>query len=534
MKKKTFSHIKTLAPAIGISAVCGCAVGVLIFLFKLVSGKVISLSAQLYAFARQDIGYLPVLIAAAAAVGLVASLLLFIEPNCRGGGIPTAVATVRGLFEFRWLRSILMIFPSALLTYLCGVPLGNEGPSVQMGSALGRGTVSLFGRSARPLDRYIMTGGACAGFAAATGAPLSGIIFAFEEAHRKYSPMLFVTSSVSVMASLLVSAVFEHLTGVKSALFDLDVPAALPVGSIWTAAVPGIICGIAAIVFEKAYRHIGRFLSEKSARVPMGLKIAAVFAVSAVFGYFFSSSTGSGHSLVHDVMGDHVTWYVLVGVLVIRALLLIVANNAGVTGGLFLPTLALGAVVGGISGKALVWAGLLGMEHYGIIVALGMVAFMSASSRTPVMAIAFGAEALLGASSLFPTVIVATVAYLIIELSGEIAFSDTVIEKKVAQYRRGKSCEIVDALLEVKSGCFAEGYELRDLLLPPMCAVLSVRRRGEQGFTSVLSAGDLIHVRYQTYDPAYTSNKLCELFGSQDATHENSFPGSERHSVPEM
>lgn len=533
MKKKTFSHIKALAPAIGISAVCGCAVGVLIFLFKLVSGKVISLSAQLYAFARQDIGYLPVLIAAAAAVGLVASLLLFIEPNCRGGGIPTAVATVRGLFEFRWLRSILMIFPSALLTYLCGVPLGNEGPSVQMGSALGRGTVSLFGSSARPLDRYIMTGGACAGFAAATGAPLSGIIFAFEEAHRKYTPMLFVTSSVSVAASMIVSAILEHFTGVSATLFAISVSAALPLGSIWYAAVPGLVCGAAAIIFTRFYRWVGAVLSGRLARVPLAVRTSVIFALVALCGYFVISATGSGHDLVHAAMESHMTWRVMAAALIFRAVILVVANNSGVTGGLFLPTLAIGALIGSLCAKCFMSAGLLGEEHYALTVALGMVAYMSAASRTPIMAIAFGAEALLSASSLLPTVIAAVTAFLVIELSGEASFSDTVIEKKVAAERAGKRCEIVDAFLEVKAGCFAEGREIRDLPLPPACVVLSVRRDNSKAVTLHVNEGDILHVRYQTYEPAYTSRRLSDIFGEQTDTRESSFEGSERHSVPE-
>jgi len=115
MKKEHASHInKTLIPAIGLSAFCGSATAVLIFLFKLISGKVIELSSHIFSLARADIVWLPVIVVGAALLGLLASLLLYIEPNSRGGGIPTAVAIVRGLFEFRWLRSILMIFPSAM------------------------------------------------------------------------------------------------------------------------------------------------------------------------------------------------------------------------------------------------------------------------------------------------------------------------------------------------------------------------------------------------------------------------------------
>ena len=72
----------------------------------------------------------------------------------------------------------------SLLSFLMGVPLGNEGPSVQIGTAVGRGTTRIALRKRFAWDRYSMTGGACAGFAVATGAPISGILFAVEEAHH--------------------------------------------------------------------------------------------------------------------------------------------------------------------------------------------------------------------------------------------------------------------------------------------------------------------------------------------------------------
>ena len=149
------------------------------------------------------------------------------------------------------------------------------------------------------------------------------------------------------------------------------------------------------------------------------------------------------------------------------------------------------------------------------------------------MAIAFGAEAIVGAGALLPTVICALSAYLVIEFSGEVAFSDTVIEKKVAAERKGRGVSIVEAFLEVKQGSFADGKELRDLLLPPSCVVLSVRHAESKAFSHHLGTGDVLHVRYQTFDASYTTKKLYEIFGEQGDTRESSFRPSEKHNVPE-
>lgn len=534
MKNQNPKKGAALLSAIGLSALCGALAGLLIFAFKILSNRVIALSGRIFSASREDIRYLPLLVAGAFAVGLVASAFLKKEPSSRGGGIPTAVALVRGLFDFKWLRSILTIFPSAMLTYLGGVPLGNEGPSVQMGTAVGRGTVSLFGKRYRALDRYLMTGGACAGFAAATGAPLSGIIFAIEEAHRKYSPMLFLTSSVSVAASTLVSCIASRLTGTAATLFSFDLVLSAPLDGIWYAAVPGIVCGAFAIVFTKLYRFVANVQSSECiARVPLGVKCGIVFALCAFAGYFTSDVTGSGHGLVEAVLEDPSPWYILLAVLALRVILLILTNNVGVTGGLFLPTLAVGALIGSLVAKVFIGISLLPAEYYSRAVVLGMIAYMSAASRTPVMAISFAAECLLDPSSLLSAVIASVVAFLTVELSGESAFSDTVIEKKLSAERHGKKCEIVDALFEVKRGSFAQCREPRDLLLPPSCVILSVRHPEGESFSTRLGEHDVIHLRYQTYDSDYTEQRLCELFGEQSGVRERAFCGSERHLMPE-
>ena len=74
---------------------------------------------------------------------------------------------------------------NSYIAFFTGLPLGNEGPSVLIGTALGRGTNNLFNRTPA-WDRYVMTGGAAAGFAVATGAPATGIIFALEEVHKRF------------------------------------------------------------------------------------------------------------------------------------------------------------------------------------------------------------------------------------------------------------------------------------------------------------------------------------------------------------
>ena len=170
-------------------------------------------------------------------------------PNLRGGGIPTSIGILRGIIPFKWLRNLVGIFFLSLVSFFIGVPLGNEGPSVQMGTAIGRGTVYCFGQKHRAWDRYSMTGGACAGFAVATGAPISGVIFSVEEAHQRISPMILIVASTSVMFATFTTEILAPIFGVSKNLFPAMRLPVLTVRDIWLPVAVGVALGLFAVVF---------------------------------------------------------------------------------------------------------------------------------------------------------------------------------------------------------------------------------------------------------------------------------------------
>jgi H+/Cl- antiporter ClcA len=216
---ETMKH--KLIPYVLFPSLIGAFTGVVIFLFKIATTAVIRLSERIYSFVRENPVYLPLLIIAMALIGLCAALLLKYAKECRGGGIPSAVAGIRGLIPMKWVQGLLGIFASSLLTFIAGVPLGNEGLSVQMGSAVGKGNSDVFNKKKKALERYLMTGGACSGFAIATGAPLTGILFALEEAHRRFSATLFAVASVAVLSGTVTHRYLAFFFKVDTTFFDL-------------------------------------------------------------------------------------------------------------------------------------------------------------------------------------------------------------------------------------------------------------------------------------------------------------------------
>ncbi len=526
---------KLMLPCLGFSVLTGAATACLVFVFKWLAAYATHICAEIYTRFRVLPVYACVLLVVGAAlVGLFSALILKGAPECKGGGIPTVVAALRGIVPFRWLRSTLLVPLSALLTFICGVPLGNEGPCVQIGAALGEGSVALLGEKNRAWRRYIMTGGACAGFAVATGAPIAGILFAIEEAHRRLSPMIFMTASVSVVAGQAIMLALCALTGQSNAMFHIGTLEILPAKYLWTAVPIGIICGVAAIFFTGAYVAVGKLLKGKLSKVPFVLKVMSLFALTAVLALINGDFVGSGHSLTERLLNASGVWYLLIIGFLIRAMLLMTANNVGITGGLFIPTLTFGAILGSLLASALARLGLIGGEFYAVLVIVGMASFLGASSRIPVTACVFALEVLCGVGNIFPVVLGVTVALLIIEVVGVPVFSDAVIETKAEVRHQGKQAHIFNVYLVVQKGAFVEEKEIRDILWPHTCSVLSVDRANSAHGTVGLAAGDVLHVHYQSYEPRATLEELEALVGRQaDDVRISVHDADERHSVPE-
>jgi H+/Cl- antiporter ClcA len=207
MNKYRSHYIKNLLiPCLVFSIITGVVSSLFVVVFKIASSYVVELSERLYEKVQLEPRFLPLLIAGALLMGFIASLIITFSHSCRGGGIPTSIAAIRGIVNFNWVKSIFFLPISALITFLVGVPLGTEGPCVQMGTAIGDGVIQVVGRKKhRGWRRYMMVGGAASGFALATGSPITAVMFSMEELHKTFSPLLFSVVSVSVIVSQLMS-----------------------------------------------------------------------------------------------------------------------------------------------------------------------------------------------------------------------------------------------------------------------------------------------------------------------------------------
>ncbi len=514
--------INIIFPAFVFGSVTGILTSLVVTLYKLCARYIVDISHVGYEYVKEHPYLIPVVLFVFAGLSFAFAFIYKTTHNLKGGGIPTSIGILRGIITFKWLRNLVGIFFLSLTSFLIGVPLGNEGPSVQMGTAIGRGTVYTCAKKHQAWDRYSMTGGACSGFAVATGAPISGILFAIEEAHQRISPMIVMVSATSVMFADITAEILSPLLGVSVSLFPQLNLVKLQLKHIWIPIVVGLMVGLFAVAFLYYYKYINAFFNKKLKKVHHAIKIFVVFALTFLFGLFSSSFISTGHHLIVSLLEGKTAIYMLILILLVRSTLTLSANTNKLTGGMFIPLLALGVVLSSIIGEII--ERLFGIDHqyYVIIVVFGLVACISSIMKMPLTAIVFAVEALGCYDNIPYVIIVAAFSFAITEIFGAKSINDTVLETKIEEINEKMTSKVIDTFVVVEKGSFAIGKQIRDIFWPANLFVLSVKHdetkkaEVDEHGGKELREGDTLHVRYSTYDEIETREELIAIVGNQN------------------
>ncbi len=509
---------RSILPYVWFGAATGIGTAAVVVFYKYLAGQIIHLSDGMYAYLREHLWVIPAALAAVAAVAWLLARIYRRYPGLQGSGIPTSIAAQRGVLRFSWWRSLIGTFLLSLTNFLLGVPLGTEGPAVQMGTAIGQGTTRPHKRENNAWSRYAMTGGACAGFSVATGAPLSGLLFGIEEAHRRLNPALLLVSATAVMFSEITQQLLAPLLGVEAALFGSRPLMTLTTADLWIPLVIGGVMGLFAVVFLSYYQVINRLADKTLRRVPQSIKIGAVLVLTLLMGVWIEGSGSTGHHLMLDLFEGGYTVPFLLLLLAVRATLTLSANVSGLTGGIFVPTLVLGALVAAILGEGAVAAG-MAEGYYPLIITLGLVSCIASMMKMPITAAVFAFEMLGCGNNVLYVIIVCVVSYVITELFGVKSIIDTVVEDKTATIAADRPTIRTGGDFTVRAGAFADGKQVGDILWPAGVFVLSVTHgqndhaaKGAHGHR-VLCAGDTLHVQYTTTDETATLQEIAAIIG---------------------
>ena len=182
------------------SFIIGALTGVVVALFMILIEKIGELSKEGYMAIIAHPGYIALVILCLVVLAVIMHYFLKKCPEGEGGGVPRSMQMVEGKNKVNPIKIILSYFFGASISVLGGLNVGTEGPSVQLGAAVG----SFGADSFKWKDKtYYINSGVSAGFAAAFSAPLSGIVFAVEEIRQKINPLAIASACFAIFGAIV-------------------------------------------------------------------------------------------------------------------------------------------------------------------------------------------------------------------------------------------------------------------------------------------------------------------------------------------
>ncbi|MFY9822696.1 MAG: H(+)/Cl(-) exchange transporter ClcA, partial [Thermoanaerobaculia bacterium] len=435
------------------------------------------------------LGFAGLLLASGLAAGLAQALVQRFAPEAAGSGIPHLKAVLHRLRGLRWQRVLPVKFASGLLAIGTGLALGREGPTVQMGGAVGQ--MSSRWLRVNPRERQaLIAAGAGAGLAAAFNAPLAGVLFVLEELQGDFAPGVLTASFV---ASLVADLVTRFLFG-QSPQFHITDLSAPPLASLPLFLLLGLVCGLLGVAFNRALLG-GLNLFARTAQWPPGAAGFAVGVAIGGIGWFLPAALGGGAGLVEHALRGDFTIAMLAGLLALRFAMTMGSYGCGTAGGIFAPLLVIGAQAGVLTGLLCrPWLG-AGAPTDALAV-VGMAALFTAVVRAPLTGIVLLLEMTANYAFMLPLLAASFIAYGVANLLGDEPIYEALLERDTL--RSSDAPELEGTLMvehTIRPGAPFDGSCIGELGLPAGCLIVAVHR----GLRSrvprpdmVLKAGDQI------------------------------------------
>jgi chloride channel protein, CIC family len=330
-------------------------------------------------------------------------------PEAGGSGVQEVEGALDGLRPMRWQRVLPVKFGAGLLSLGSGLLMGREGPTIQMGAALGRMLSETFGL--RPEHAHVLlAAGGGAGLTAAFNAPLAGMLFVIEEMRPQ-----FHYNALSVQAVLIACATSDIVVrSVLGGTLILPMPAleAPPLEALWIFPFFGALIGLIGYAFN------GLLLGtvDRMARTSERQRLLLAGCVGGIVGWLaitLPNAVGGGEALIERALTGAIPTLFLLALFLGRFLLTVASYGTGAPGGIFAPMLALGTLFG-------LWFGQIShgwipalLDHPEVYTVAAMGALFSATVRAPITGIALAMELTGGYSQLLPIVLTCIPATLV-------------------------------------------------------------------------------------------------------------------------
>jgi CIC family chloride channel protein len=265
-------------------------------------------------------------------------------PNARGSGVPQTKAALFAHNGYISLRTVLGKFGCTAMTLASGIPLGREGPSVQVGAGIASVLGRRLGLSPEKVKALIPVGAAAA-IAAAFNTPMAAVIFALEEiVGDLHAPVL---GSV-VLASATSWAVLRLLLG-NNPLFQVPQYALVHPLEFGIYALLGVAGGFLSVAFTQLLLRIRKYFLSLPRKTRWWHPVVGGVLVG-LMGWFVPQALGVGYTYVGNALNGTMALRLMLLLVVLKLFGVAISYATGNAGGIFGPSLFLGAMLGGAMG----------------------------------------------------------------------------------------------------------------------------------------------------------------------------------------
>ncbi len=276
-------------------------------------------------------------------------IVRYFVPKASGSGVHEIEGILEDKRTMCWWKILLAKFIGGIMSLSSGLVIGREGPTIQMGGAIGQAVSKLLKLD----DEYmhiLVAAGAGAGLATAFNAPLAGILFVIEEMRHqfRFSFKAFQTVTITCVVADITLQVILQANGYDiKQLMGIDMTAYTPppLSSFWIFLMFGVIFGVLGVVFNKFLLETLNFFTKRSG-FHYWKWVIIVASMTGALVVIFPKITGGGYNVIPEALHGNISIEMLVILCLLRFLMTLASYGTGVPGGIFAPMIALGTIFG--------------------------------------------------------------------------------------------------------------------------------------------------------------------------------------------
>lgn len=360
--------------------------------------------------------------------------------NLAGSGIPQLQAMLLGENPMPWFTILWRKFIGTLLALAPGLFLGREGPCIEMGTMVATGYAKEFFYTSPEETKILQYAGIAAGLSAAVSAPFAGVFFLVEEISSSFKPKEVLTALGAAASADLVTLIFF---GNKPVLY-LPIAHKLPVSSYWSLVLVGIGAGVLAYTYQWCLLN-SKWLFSKLKIIPRQYHSIIPLLLVIPIGLVFPRTLGGSHSLIdilyhnpiivkQERLGD-LTWLLIpIIFFVLRFIFSMICYASSLPGGIFMPNLVLGSLLGLIFSTILIHLNLIPSANYTNIIVVSMAAYLGACLHAPFTAIMLLTEMVGTVQQVLPMVMSVFIAYVVLSTLGGRSLYDSLRKQMGFQF----------------------------------------------------------------------------------------------------